>query len=348
MSQEPAFGWDWVTGETLDYKKWMAGEPDNGNNLNPNPPADGLAWNQDKPNCVTRGHMGDEEMDNASGTVSGYIIQYTDSNNVTKYKAVRNNPLTWDQARAAAYDVLNPELPAGATNPHLATLKTQAEVNAAKQQISVEQGVPAREVLWLGGYQSLPSGVVETASNVKDYWHWIAETLPVPTQPASALANVENPAVDPHLDWGTLFPHGNQPDNISSSAINENVGYIAGPFGEWGDSTEDPNQKDIKGYLFERDNDFSKIPLDGLVKTLEWVAHYRALCGAESSRIRFAHDAASTIRVNLESAQSRIADTDVSRETILLARNKVLVESGVKMLQSAHEAMQVTLKLLGI
>lgn len=99
-------------------------------------------------------------------------------------------------------------------------------------------------------------------------------------------------------------------------------------------------------YLFEKDNDFTKIPLDGLVKTLESVAHYRAVCGAESSRIRFAHYAASTMRVDLESAWSRITDTDVSRETILLARNKVLVDSGAKMLQTAHESMQVALKLL--
>jgi flagellin-like hook-associated protein FlgL len=52
------------------------------------------------------------------------------------------------------------------------------------------------------------------------------------------------------------------------------------------------------------------------------------------------------MRVDLESAWSRITDTDVSRETILLARNKVLVDSGAKMLQTAHESMQVALKLL--
>ena len=152
------------------------------------------------------------------------------------------------------------------------------------------------------------------------------------------------------MDWN-IFGKGNerhytQPDNVASSVLNEDVGYISGPYGEWADSTGDPASKGIKGYLLEKDNDFTKIPLSGIIRTLEWVAHYRARCGAESMAIGIAATAARTAHVNLEQARSRIADVDVAQATVALTRAKILSETGAKMLVKAHEAMQIAVKLL--
>jgi flagellin-like hook-associated protein FlgL len=137
-----------------------------------------------------------------------------------------------------------------------------------------------------------------------------------------------------------------QPNNLSSSSQAEDVGYISGPFGEWSDSTEDPNQFGVKGYLFEKDNKLSDVTLSGVEKTIEWVAHYRAVAGSESMQVSVAGDSARVCQNNLEAANSRIADVDLANETVALARSKILMESGAKMLQSAQEALQVVLKLL--
>jgi flagellin-like hook-associated protein FlgL len=345
FGSEPAGGWQWNTGEAYGFEKWHNGQPtasdqpDNGGQVGPYGPANYLAWNQPAHKCGAAGHLGDEA---ATDTIGGYILQYTDASGTAVYQAVNSpSPMTWDQAKDAAYQFDLSKLPVGASRPRLATLKSDAEYSACYNQMAA-QGINANHMLWLGGFQSMPSGWIETKKTAGENWFWIPELDPG-TTPITGQTN--GVAALPSDFIAKNSPHG-EPDDVSSTVINENAAYLSGPFGDWYDSVEDPSAEGVKGYLLEKDVDFTKIPLSGITRALEWVAHYRARCGAESMAIGIAATAARTAHVNLEQARSRIADVDVARATIALTRAKILSETGAKMLVKAHDAMQIAVKLL--
>jgi flagellin-like hook-associated protein FlgL len=342
---EPNGSWEWITSESSAYQNWKLGEPDNNGVNQASQSADALAWNQPRSiGCVVSGHMGDEVMANANGLVTGYVIEFTDSSNATKYHAVRSAAMSWDAARVAAYAASSSTgvLPAGSSNSHLATLKTWTEFNAAKIQIEA-QGVAANEMLWLGGYQALPVGVVETRRTSNQSWYWISDTTPGNGQ--------VNPSLDDKLVWTSntgIYSHGGQPDNLSAvvAAQDENVGYISGDSGQWADSIDDPIPKGVKGYLMEQENDLTKIPLASLQRSLEWVSHYRALCGAEAIQIGFALESVRGASIHLGAAAGRISDLDIAEETVSFTHAKILSESGAQMLTVARDAMDMILTLI--
>jgi flagellin len=76
------------------------------------------------------------------------------------------------------------------------------------------------------------------------------------------------------------------------------------------------------------------------------VAGFRAQNGADSSRLQFASDMLQVNRNNLESANSRIADVDVAKESTALARHNIMVQAGTSMLSPANSSTQAVLKLL--
>ena len=55
---------------------------------------------------------------------------------------------------------------------------------------------------------------------------------------------------------------------------------------------------------------------------------------------------ATSFRLNLSAATSRIRDVDVAQETGDLARNNVLMQAGVAVLTQANQAPQAALALL--
>jgi flagellin len=88
------------------------------------------------------------------------------------------------------------------------------------------------------------------------------------------------------------------------------------------------------------------VTVTGLDNTLTSVAGARAQNGAEGSRLNFAIEMLSTNRQNLESANSRIVDTDVAAESTRLARSNILVQAGSAMLAQANTSNQSVLRLL--
>ena len=76
------------------------------------------------------------------------------------------------------------------------------------------------------------------------------------------------------------------------------------------------------------------------------VADLRASNGAQMSRLEFAADLLTVNRTNLESANSRIIDTDIAQESTSFARYNILVQSGAAMLAQANATPQVALQLL--
>lgn len=90
------------------------------------------------------------------------------------------------------------------------------------------------------------------------------------------------------------------------------------------------------------------VALDGTDYTtaIQKLATYTATVGASLSELQHALDRNRNMRVNLEQANSRIADTDVAAETTRLAKAKVLVEAGGSAVAQANQAKSALLKLL--
>ncbi len=83
--------------------------------------------------------------------------------------------------------------------------------------------------------------------------------------------------------------------------------------------------------------------LDNAIQTL---AELRANNGAEQSRMTFAADMLAINKVNLESANGRIADVDIASESANLARLNILQQAGTAMLAQANMSTQSILRLL--
>jgi flagellin len=79
---------------------------------------------------------------------------------------------------------------------------------------------------------------------------------------------------------------------------------------------------------------------------IEALATLRAANGAQQSRMTFAADMLAINKVNLESANSRIADVDIASESANLARFNILQQAGTAMLAQANQSQQSVLRLL--
>jgi flagellin len=76
------------------------------------------------------------------------------------------------------------------------------------------------------------------------------------------------------------------------------------------------------------------------------LAQLRAYNGSEQTRINFAAEILTINKVNLEAANSRIADVDIASESANLARLNILQQAGTAMLAQANMSTQAVLRLL--
>ena len=88
------------------------------------------------------------------------------------------------------------------------------------------------------------------------------------------------------------------------------------------------------------------LTLNTITTAIQNVATFRAVNGAEQSRLTFASELLTINKSNLEAANSRIIDVDVASESTQLARWNTLVQAGTSMLTQANQSAQVALKLL--
>lgn len=86
--------------------------------------------------------------------------------------------------------------------------------------------------------------------------------------------------------------------------------------------------------------------IDTYTTALQSLATQRAQNGAETNRLDFASQVLMVNRTNLESANSRIIDTDIAIESTRFARYNILVQSGAAMLSQANSSYHSVLKLL--
>ena len=83
-----------------------------------------------------------------------------------------------------------------------------------------------------------------------------------------------------------------------------------------------------------------------LTTAIQNLATLRATNGSEQSRLTFAADMLAINKVNLESANSRIADVDIATESANLAKQNILQQAGTAMLAQANMSQQSVLRLL--
>ncbi|MBK9991784.1 MAG: flagellin [Verrucomicrobia bacterium] len=88
------------------------------------------------------------------------------------------------------------------------------------------------------------------------------------------------------------------------------------------------------------------LALSSITTAIQNVATFRAINGAEQSRLTFAAELLTINKSNLEAANSRIIDVDVAAESTQLARWNTLVQAGTSMLTQANQSAQTALKLL--
>ena len=86
--------------------------------------------------------------------------------------------------------------------------------------------------------------------------------------------------------------------------------------------------------------------IETLTTAIQNLADLRATNGSEQQRLTFAADMLSINKVNLESANSRIADVDIASESANLARFNILQQAGTAMLAQANQSQQSVLRLL--
>jgi flagellin len=108
---------------------------------------------------------------------------------------------------------------------------------------------------------------------------------------------------------------------------------------------------DVSGSNLDLDNVFVNVTdavsaISVVDTAIQNLAELRANNGAEQSRMTFAADMLAINKVNLESANSRIADVDVAGESSNLARLNILQQAGTAMLAQANMASQTVLRLL--
>jgi flagellin len=90
----------------------------------------------------------------------------------------------------------------------------------------------------------------------------------------------------------------------------------------------------------------AKNAISNVTEAIQNLATLRATNGSEQQRLTFAADMLSINKVNLESANSRIADVDIASESANLARFNILQQAGTAMLAQANQSQQSVLRLL--
>jgi flagellin len=91
----------------------------------------------------------------------------------------------------------------------------------------------------------------------------------------------------------------------------------------------------------------AQVTLDRLDRSLDQISGVRAMLGAIQNRATSIINNLGIYEENLSAANSRIRDVDIAEETADLARNNILLQSGISVLAQANEYNKGILKLLG-
>lgn len=132
-------------------------------------------------------------------------------------------------------------------------------------------------------------------------------------------------------------------DGGQSVAISQlNLAFLSGTSGGVGTSVSAATD----GVVNISTNALATTAVSTLTTAIQNLATMRATNGSQQQRLTFAADMLAINKVNLESANSRIADLDIASESANLARLNILQQAGTAMLAQANMSSQSVLRLL--
>ena len=211
------------------------------------------------------------------------------------------------------------------------TEATQANVNNAMSFLQTQDGVLKNADKILGRLAELAQLSTDVTKSTGDRALYQTEF--------SGLTNALSALTSEAFNGVELFSTGNATlDVITSQDGGQSVSI---------------SQSDLAGIVSDIDNisisgasGATTASIDLLKTAIQDLANLRATNGSEQSRLSFAADMLSINKVNLESANSRIADVDIAAESANLARLNILQQAGTAMLDQANMSQQSIMRLL--
>ena len=82
------------------------------------------------------------------------------------------------------------------------------------------------------------------------------------------------------------------------------------------------------------------------VDYIQTIANFRAITGGTLTRLDYASRMLEENQLNLETAHSRLMDTDIARESSRMAQQSVLMQASAAMITQANQMNQIVLQLL--
>ena len=212
------------------------------------------------------------------------------------------------------------------------TEATQANVNNALSYLQTQDGVLKNADKILGRLAELAQLSTDVTKSTGDRALYQTEF--------SGLTNALSALTSEAFNGVELF----------SSTANATLDVITS---QDGGQSVSISQSDLAGIVSDIDNisisganGATSANIDSLTNAIQELATLRATNGSEQSRLSFAADMLSINKVNLESANSRIADVDIAAESANLARLNILQQAGTAMLAQANMSQQSILRLL--
>jgi flagellin-like hook-associated protein FlgL len=157
-----------------------------------------------------------------------------------------------------------------------------------------------------------------------------------PNLAADGVFNTEDDIFYEGLNPGSDGIYGTPDDYYSTTAfidVAKRGGHV--------DADAD-NNKD----LLSTSNDLGDFSVADFVDYIQTIANFRAITGGTLTRLDYASRMLEENQLNLETAHSRLMDTDIARESSRMAQQSVLMQASAAMITQANQMNQVVLQLL--
>jgi len=229
------------------------------------------------------------------------------------------------------------------------TEATQANVNNALSLLQTQDGVLKNAEKVVTRMSELIQLAADVTKSTNDTTLYKTEFESLQSQLGSMLGEEFN-GVGMFTDGGAATPYtaatlsvvtsedGNQTIDITRQDLGSVGNYVGTASGDNLDTV-------ATAIVFGSATD-AAAAISTVDMAIQNLATLRANNGAEQSRLTFAADMLAINKVNLESANSRIADVDIATESANLARYNILQQAGTAMLAQANVSQQSILKLL--
>ena len=231
------------------------------------------------------------------------------------------------------------------------TEATQANVNNTISLLQTQDGVLKNAEKVLTRMAELASLATDVTKSTNDLALYQTEVNALKVQLGSLITeefngislfggtSTQNGAIGTN---GSLTVYTSE-DGGQSVAISQlNLAFLSGTSGGVGTSVSTATS----GVVNISTNALATSAVATLTTAIQNLATMRATNGSEQQRMTFAADMLAINKVNLESANSRIADVDIATESAKLARFNILQQAGTAMLAQANMSQQSVLRLL--